>query len=184
MGLSILERIAQGDQVAVSECIDCYSDLVWSLARRFLRDEIEAEDAVQEIFIDVWSSASRFDRTIASELTFIATIARRRLIDRRRARTREPQTEVFDESTVSPDEVAGRRLEHQRDITTVSRLVGNMQPEQRRALELAVYHGYSHAEVARRMELPLGTVKTHVRRGLIAIREQMQTASVKMESRG
>lgn len=183
MESSILERIAQGDEIAVSECIDCYGDLVWSLARRFLRDEVEAEDAVQEIFIDLWSSAGRFDRTIASELTFIATIARRRLIDRGRARTREPQMEVFDESIALPDEMTGQRPEDQRDIATVSRLVGNMQPEQRRAFELNVYHGYSHAEVARRMELPLGTVKTHVRRGLIAIREQMQTAGARMENR-
>ena len=78
---SILERIAAGDANAVQECMDLYGNLVWSLARRFTRSAAEAEDAVQEVFLDVWKSAARFDAKRASEKTFVAMIARRRLID-------------------------------------------------------------------------------------------------------
>ena len=76
----ILERIAAGDPAAVDDCLRSYGGLVWSLARRFSPNHAEAEDAVQEIFIDVWRSAARFDRQRASENTYITMIARRRLI--------------------------------------------------------------------------------------------------------
>jgi len=88
---SILERVAQGDPSAPAECIDRFSGLVWSLARRLCASASDAEDAVQEIFIDVWKSAGRFDPSIASETTFVAMIARRRLIDRGRRRMRRPE---------------------------------------------------------------------------------------------
>lgn len=87
---SILERIAAGEQHAVNECLDRYGNLVWSLARRYLRNAADAEDAVQDIFIDIWSSAGRYDRNIASEVAFISTIARRRLIDKLRKADRRP----------------------------------------------------------------------------------------------
>jgi len=94
---SILQRIAAGDQQAVSECIDTYSDLIWSLARRFLRSQQDAEDVVQDIFIELWSSADRFDPAKAGETTFVAMIARRRIIDRIRKLGRQPQMDDVDE---------------------------------------------------------------------------------------
>ena len=91
MARAILQRIADGDKTAVQECLDTYSGLVWSLARRLIGFSDEAEDAVQEIFIDVWKNAARFDEAQASETTFIAMIARRRLIDRIRRIQRQPR---------------------------------------------------------------------------------------------
>ncbi|MCX5746449.1 MAG: sigma-70 family RNA polymerase sigma factor, partial [Proteobacteria bacterium] len=87
----LLARVAVGDRGALRECLDRYGGLVWSIARRF--EASEAEDAVQEIFVDLWKSAVRYDPEVASEPTFIAMIARRRLIDRRRSRGRRPATE-------------------------------------------------------------------------------------------
>jgi RNA polymerase sigma-70 factor (ECF subfamily) len=81
---AILKRIAAGDKTAVQDCLDSYGGLVWSLARRMSPNTNEAEDAVQEIFIDVWKNAARFDESQSSETTFVAMIARRRLIDRLR----------------------------------------------------------------------------------------------------
>jgi RNA polymerase sigma factor (sigma-70 family) len=82
MSESILERVARGDQQAVRECIDEFGGLVWAIARRMTRSRADAEDAVQEIFVDVWRSAARYDSVQGSEKVFITTIARRRLIDR------------------------------------------------------------------------------------------------------
>src|SRR5271154_3658467 len=90
MSPSVLQRIASGDSDAVRECIEQYGALVWSLARRLSRTASDAEDATQEIFLDIWRSASRFDATQGSDKVFIAMIARRRLIDRLRKTSAEP----------------------------------------------------------------------------------------------
>src|SRR5271154_5383445 len=90
MSLTVLQRIAGGDAAAVSECMQTYGALVWSLARRLSRTNSDAEDATQEIFLDIWRSAGRFDATQGSDKVFIAMIARRRLIDRLRKKSAEP----------------------------------------------------------------------------------------------
>src|SRR5450755_3811278 len=90
MSSSMLQRIASGDSAAVRECIDQYGGLVWSIARRLSRTPSDAEDATQEIFLDIWRSAARFDATQGSDKVFITTIARRRLIDRLRKTSSEP----------------------------------------------------------------------------------------------
>jgi RNA polymerase sigma-70 factor (ECF subfamily) len=169
----LLPRIAGGDRSAVRECIARYGDLVWSLARRGAHDD--AEDAVQEIFLDLWKSASRFDAAIGSEITFVATIARRRLVDRRRQRQRRPETEsLADEasegrvipSTSPPPEMGA-------EAALAARALDQLRPEQRQVLILTACHGLSHEEVATTTGMPLGTVKAHARRGLIRIREAL-----------
>ncbi len=183
----ILERIAAGDQAAVQECIDAYGKLVWSLARRFLRNDADAEDAVQDIFIELWGSAGRFDRSIASEVAFVSTIARRRLIDRLRQNTRRPGMDSIDDEelgelrqpSVAPD------MEESSDVAIVQRLLATMEPEQRQILTLSLYEGYSHSEIAEQLRLPLGTVKTRIRRGLIYIRDRLNiTANSAGEAAG
>ena len=94
---SIFARIAGGDESAVKECMDAYGGLVWTLARRFTDSVADAEDASQEIFLEIWKSAGRYDPSMGKEATFIATIARRRLIDRMRAAGRRPVTEEYDD---------------------------------------------------------------------------------------
>ncbi len=168
---SVLHRIAAGDQQAVRECLDRYGSLVWSIARRRLASSQEAEDAVQEIFVDVWRNASRFDPEKASETTFVTMIARRRLIDRHRRNQRRPQEQGLPEALPSQDASATDKLELEDEAAQAAEALSELREDQRRVLELSIYHGLSHDEIARKTNIPLGTVKTHIRRGLMRVRE-------------
>lgn len=177
---SILRRIAAGDRAAVEEAIEAYGGLIWSLARRLCPNRADAEDAVQEIFIDLWKSAGRFDETQASETTFVAMIARRRLIDRLRHTARQPASEEL-----SAEMVDSRRQDRQIEMNSEAALAAaamrQLRPEQQRVLRLSIYQGLSHQEIATATGMPLGTVKTHARRGLLHIREALGVRSIGME---
>jgi RNA polymerase sigma factor (sigma-70 family) len=172
---SILQRIADGDKAAVKDCLDSYRGLVWSQARRFLRNPADAEDAVQDIFIAIWSAAGKYDPAIASESTFIVLIARRRLIDQLRKTARRPATESLDVEESAPAQpFVNSTLEESAEIENVRHALESIQPECREILTMSHYEGYSHSEIASRLEVPLGTVKSRMRRGLVQVREQLQ----------
>jgi len=170
---SLMTRIARGEEAAVAEVMEQYGSLVWAIARRLTRNPSDAEDAVQEIFTDIWRSAHRFDPTAGSEKVFVTTIARRRLIDRMRRLSNRVQTEstdVLDELGFhTPDTAAEISLEAER----AAKVVAQLRPEQRKVIELGLLHGLSHSDIARVTGMPLGTVKTFMRRGLIQVREMM-----------
>lgn len=170
---SLLERIAAGDERAVQECMDRYSGLVWSICRRLCRNTEDAEDAVQEVFIDLWSSSARFDPNVAAEETFVAMIARRRVIDRWRKKRREPKSEVITEVTdpAAPPEKDEVALHD--EAARIQRMMTRLRPEQQKVLDLSIFQGLSHRDIAGKLDLPLGTVKTHVRRGLMRVREML-----------
>ena len=174
---TILQRIARGDSTAVQDCIQKYGGLIWSLARRYLRWDADAEDAVQEIFIELWNSAARFDRKVATEVAFVATIARRRLIDRVRQKGRRPAMDSLDSDEAGEVRDLGPvvlpQMEEESDVAIVARVLATMAPEHREILSMSLYEGYSHSEIAERLDIPLGTVKTRVRRGLIYVRQQL-----------
>jgi RNA polymerase sigma-70 factor (ECF subfamily) len=167
---SLLERVAAGDPAAARACIERYAGLVWSLARRASPRTDEAEDAVQEIFLDVWKSAARFDPGRGSEATFVAMIARRRLIDRRR-RGRSREHAPLAEDLV--EEGAFGRVEAAAEVAIAARSLSDLRPEPRRVLLLATCEGLSHAEIADALGMPLGTVKAHVRRGLLHVKRAL-----------
>ena len=174
---TLLQRVAAGDLSAVQECIDRYGGLVWSLARRFLPGQADAEDAVQEVFIELWKSAERYDPDVAAEPTFVAMIARRRLIDRRRRQSRRiesgPTVPVEDVDVPSEaDQI--RAVEVSDEAARAADALKTLRPEQQHILRLSVYDGWSHQKIADHLQMPLGTVKTHVRRGLIRVRELLQ----------
>lgn len=177
----VLQRVARGERAAVQECIDRFGGLVWSLARRFCYNPSEAEDAVQEIFLDLWRSAGRYDPSVASEATFVAMIARRRLIDRRRRAAREPDRQELNPAIAQDDADVIDRAEVGEDAAAAVRAMETLRPEQQRVLRLSIYQGLSHERIAEATGLPLGTVKTHVRRGLIRIREILSGSSVSGE---
>ncbi len=171
MAQVILKRIAAGDKTAVQDCLDHYGGLVWSLARRMSSNTDEAEDAVQEIFIDVWKNAARFDETQSSETTFVAMIARRRLIDRLRKTNRQPNVNSLDDILAEPASVKNLDMQVGVEAREAAAAMKNLRPEQRQILHLSIVQGYSHQEIADALDMPLGTVKTHARRGLIQVRE-------------
>lgn len=168
---AILERIADGDQAAVNECLTAYGGLVWSLARRMLRNSDDAEDAVQEIFVDIWKNAGRFDPSQASETTFIAMIARRRLIDRIRFAQRRLAPDSLEDVLTEPSEAGNKSIEMAVEARDAFKALTQLRPEQRQVLQLSIVHGLSHQEIADALKMPLGTVKTHARRGIIQVRE-------------
>lgn len=171
---SLLQRVARGDPGAVRECIDRYGGLVWSLARRFASGDADAEDAVQEIFINLWRSAERFDPGVASETTFVAMIARRRLIDRARAKGRQPASEVLNDGVTGSPLERSDQAEVSDEAARATQAMTLLSQEQQRVLHLSIYQGLSHEQIAQATGLPLGTVKTHIRRGLIRVREMLE----------
>ena len=175
----VLPRVSAGDPGAIEECLDRYGGLVWSLARRHTRMRGEAEDAVQEIFLALWKNAERFDANKASEAAFVTMIARRRLIDLHRRSTRRPEATTI---TSEPETMADTRLgqiEHRAEAQLAARAIERLKPKEREAVLLSVYHGMSHGEISNHMALPLGTVKTYVRRGLMRVREMLAGGSVR-----
>ncbi len=160
-----MPRIAAGDELAVRECVACYGPLIWALVRRWSPDLRDAEDAVQDVFVDLWRSAARYDASRASEAGFVAMITRRRLIDRLRKRQRaiefEPLPDNFD--IAQDDEV---EVDRELRVERAHEALRALPAAQRTMLELSLLHGRTHDEIARETNTPLGTVKSHIRRGL------------------
>lgn len=180
---SILQRVAAGEPGAINECLNRFHGLVWSLTRKLGAPAADAEDAVQEIFLDLWKSAPRFDPSIASETTFVAMIARRRLIDRGRRRMRRPEAMMIEESVASP-QTESDPVEVREAAAVVQEAFRTLRPEQQRVLQLSIHHGCSHEQIATATGLPLGTVKTHARRGLIRLRQVLADAGVTPDGLG
>ena len=177
MSLSVLQRIAGGDASATSECIAEYGALVWSLARRMSRTPADAEDATQEIFLDIWRSAGRYDAAQGSDKVFIATIARRRLIDRLRKTTAEPPMEPVEALETMEWSAPGPGSERAMEAEQALRVLDELKADQRQVLELGFVHGLSQSEIAARLGLPLGSVKSLMRRGLIKVRDYLKVGA-------
>ena len=174
---NLLVRIGAGDKAAVSDFVDRYGSLLWSLATRFTKTESDAEDAVQEVFIEIWKSAHRFDAAIAGEATFVSMIARRRLIDRnRKKRVDLVAHESLDEVARHEDDAASQ-AELSDEVNKAVSVLDQLPSEQSNAIRLSIFSGLSHSQIAEKTGLSLGTVKTHIRRGLIAIREKIGVPS-------
>jgi RNA polymerase sigma factor (sigma-70 family) len=154
----------------MEHCVTKYGGLVWSIAQRYARDRSSAEDIVQETFTDLWKSAGRYDPSVATESTFIGMLARRRAIDFARKESRQPILEPLpdDESLphVSPEPSAALRCESQ----DVRDALKQLPEETQQIFSLHFDEGMTHPEIVKKTGLPLGTVKTRLRRGLIDVR--------------
>lgn len=166
--LSILERITGGDKSAVEECIGAYSGLVWKIARKYSRSNEDIEDAVQEIFLTIWMNAHRFDPAKSPETAFICLLAQRKAIDLlRRNKSRFSEIEL-PESGELPNE---KHLDYKNvflnlDLQKIKSAFKNLSASENELLRLSVYEGNSHTEIAEIVGMPLGTVKSKIRRGL------------------
>jgi len=180
---SILGRIAAGEARAVEECLQRYRGLVWSLARRLSADFADAEDAVQEVFIELWRNASRFDASVASEATFVTMVARRRLIDRRRKRSRGLDTVPLGDDPLPAPADSTDALEIDEEAARVRQAMRQLRPEEQQVMRLSFEQGLSQGEIASLVNLPLGTVKTHARRGLVRLRNLLGVAPISIRER-
>ena len=171
MTQGILQRIANGDGSAVQDCLNKYGGLVWSIARKMLRNSYEAEDVVQEIFVDIWKNARRFDESRSSETTFIAMIARRRIIDKIRYATRRISADSLDDILLEPFTRSDKDMQMGIEAQQAAEAMRNLRPEQQQVLRLSLIEGMSHQEISEATGMPLGTVKTHARRGILLVRE-------------
>lgn len=183
----LLPRIAGGDEGAVRECVARYGPLVWSLVRRWSSDGQDAEDAVQDVFIDLWRSAARFDVMRATESGWVAMVTRRRLIDRMRRRQRLPELEsLSDEHDVADDSAAdiAQAMDRTTRADRARVVLRELPAAQRRMLELSLLEGKTHEEIARETETPLGTVKSHIRRGLKRARDLLNNTGAGAHDEG
>lgn len=174
----LLHRLAGGDPEAVREALDTFGTLVLSIARRHHADRGEAEDAVQEIFVDLWRTGVRFDPNQGSEATFVATVAHRRCIDRHRRAEARPRFEDIETSPERAVESQVAQVESEEESDLVRGELARLRAPQRRVLELSFLAGLSHSQIAEVLGMPLGTVKTHARRGLQRLQDALSGTSL------
>jgi RNA polymerase sigma factor (sigma-70 family) len=171
MTAPILPRVAAGERAAVAECLTRYGDLVWSLALSRASDRAEAEDAVQEIFIDLWRHADRFDERVASELAFVAMVARRRLIDRWRKERRTVEIGCVAASSEPSAREESNSVEVREEAARAREQLARLSPDEQKVISLAIDRGLSHSQIAETLGMSLGTVKSNARRGMMRLRE-------------
>jgi RNA polymerase sigma-70 factor (ECF subfamily) len=179
---SVLPSVARGEAGAPERCLDRYGPLVWSLARRYFASRADAEDAVQETFVSIWENAGKFDPAVASETTYVAMIARRRMIDlvRRRVAASAVAGSTGGER-VEVESVAARptapAIELQDEARRVRTHMESLRNEERRVLDLSICQGLTQQRIAEVTGWPIGTVKSHARRGLTRLRGLLESSS-------
>lgn len=168
----LLPRVAAGDREAFESVYGRVSGPVYGVVRRVLRDQAQSEEVAQEVLLQVWTSAARFDESQGSAITWVMTIAHRRAVDRVRAeasRSRTAQRSIDEHQTVAYDSVADEvatRLDQQ----AVRSCLAALTEMQRNAVSLAYYDGLTYREVAGHLGIPDGTAKTRIRDGLLRLR--------------
>lgn len=165
----LLPRVAAGDDAAIKECLSRYGRLVHSLAYRYLGRDGDLDDACQDIFVALWKSAASFDAARGSEVTFVALIARRRLIDRGRAAGTRALP-VVEEGAPS----SGSALENYVDAKVALAALSQCSDEQQRVIALAAFQGLTQSEIAEELQIPLGTVKSHYARGIERVKRALR----------
>ena len=173
-----LEKMAHGNHEGLAELYDRHGRLVYSLALRILRDQGDAEDVVQDVFSQAWRQASRYESSRGQVVAWLLNLARSRAIDRLRSRRARPVTPFHDTQPVDfPDASVpvDEQLVSATEASRVREALEGLSLLQRMAIELAFFEGLTHAEIAERLELPLGTVKTRIRQGLLKMKDRLAT---------
>lgn len=175
----LLGRVALGDEDAFSRLYDDTAPLLFGLIRRVVRDVAMSEEVLQEVFVEVWRQATRFDAHRGTARGWLCTIAHRRAVDTVRsseaARRRDSEEGLLqlEQQVVDVQEEGIMRVESRRVRTAMSALTS----PQAEAIRLAYFGGYSHREVAALLDIPLGTAKTRIRDGMIVLRDRLGVSS-------
>ena len=170
----LVGRVARGDARAFEALYDELSSSVYGLARRVVRDPTRAEDVTQEVFLEVWRKAARFDSNLGKAKTWVMTIAHRRAVDAvRRSESHRRQDHQAAPEEVGHDEPAEAAIsaEEHRGVRTCMETLTDLQLE---SVRLAYFNGYTYNEVATLLEKPLPTIKTRMRDGLIRLRDCLE----------
>lgn len=176
---SLLREVADGSRTAFAEVYDRISDRVMGLVTRLLRDRAQSEEVTQEVFLEIWQSASKFDQNRGSGMAWVLTMAHRRAVDRIRSAQKSHERDVWigirdmERDFDGVAESVEIRVENERVKGAMSRLTAL----QREAVILAYYGGYSHSEMSQILGIPLGTVKTRLRDGMIRLRDELGVTS-------
>ena len=160
----------------MEHCIRKYGGLVWTIARRYVKDHSSAEDVVQETFTDLWRTARRYDPAIATECTFIGMLARRRAIDWARKESRQPIFETLPDTESLDHGVVESSASLRCEAEDVRAALKQLPEETQHIFSLHFDQGMTHPEIVVETGLPLGTIKTRLRRGLIDVRNILAKA--------
>ena len=169
----LLQAVSQGDHTAFEQVFDRVSAQVLGVIRRVLRDPAQSEEVGQEVLLEVWRTAARFEPERGSAATWILTMAHRRAVDRVRSAQSASDREVkVAQRDHTPDyDVVLEQVESRLELEQVRRCLDALTALQRQSVTLAYYGGHTYREVAEALEVPLGTVKTRMRDGLIRLRD-------------
>lgn len=174
----LLVEIGRGNRQAFAEFYDLVASRIYGVVRSVLRDPARSEEVTQDVMVELWRTAPRYESSMGSALTWATMVAHRRAVDRvrseeasRRRDARDLRERVADGTDVAL--VAERRL----DISRVQAALDQLSAPQRESIELAFFGGHTHREVAALLDLPLGTVKTRIRDGLIRLRDHLEVAT-------
>ena len=177
----LLAQVGAGDNEAFRKLYDRYATPLYSLGMRMLKQPSEAEEALQDTFLKIWNNASKFDARKSRPFTWAVTIMRRTCIDRIRKLNRTPESVTFepteDQDWSTPEKVrqTAERHEMREQVETALK---DIPDKQQRALELALFSGMTHSEIANALEQPLGTVKSWLKRGLFQLRNTLTKPAV------
>jgi RNA polymerase sigma-70 factor (ECF subfamily) len=182
--LSLLQRVAARDTAALAELYDRHSRLLFSLILRIVRDRTEAEEILQEVFVRVWTRAEIYEARLGGPLPWIVRVARNYSIDRLRARRVRAAVNAPALDVAAAEAVPAARNIHTPEAAvldaakrrTLTDALAALSADQRQLIEAAFFEGYTHSELAQRFRLPLGTVKTRIRAGMMAMRKRLEHA--------
>jgi RNA polymerase sigma-70 factor (ECF subfamily) len=176
--IEMLRRISQGDRSAFAQFYDLYSSLLFSIAIKILNDPKEAEDVLQEVFMQIWEKAGMFDPKLGKPSSWAITLVRNKAIDRIRASQRRSRlaeaaaaSGTFDggDSPVANESIHGREK-----AALLRSAVAGLPAEQRHAIEMAFFSGLTQNEISDKLREPLGTIKARIRRGMLKLRDKLE----------
>ena len=170
-----LSLVARGDSAAFSDFYRRVAPLVLGVARRVVRDPAQSEEVAQEVLTEAWRTASRFDPEKGSALAWVTTIAHRRAVDRVRSEQKATGREARAPMSAPPYDAVVESVETSLTTERVRRCLGSLTDLQRESVLLAYYGGYTYSEVAQLLDVPLGTIGTRMRDGLIRLRDCLGT---------
>lgn len=176
---TLAAALTRGDKAALARLYDLLAKPLYSLALRVTNDSAEAQDVVQDVFLQLWNRAADFDPARGTYFSWAATLTRNRALDR--VRTRQRRSEIVNASapdilpTDNNDLDSGDALWLREKAASVRAALGSLPPEQKSAIELAFFRGLTQQQIAEQLGEPLGTVKARIRRGLLRLRESLST---------